>query len=208
MLQRGGSGHRREHTAIVMRGTAPSIHSLSPEQRREAYDAASDRAMDAVRDMAAERKARKPDPRAEHYLTWKDQGRVCVLVVKHRKCMNSYEVSRDGVILRDQHIFLPDSKTIVLEESTGDFLLALFPRSFVRWLETKDGGKDWTAAQRFKETFGVTLPLNRARPWTPQQIATWKRLESLRSSINYRIQTARLPDFKRRTLTLTRNDAS
>jgi hypothetical protein len=189
--------------------TATHIFSLLPDQRRAAYAEALERADEARCAATAEYKARKaaaPDPHRDHYLTWKMQGMVCVLVVKHRDAPNSFAVTRDGSSY--PNVFLPFKRTQLLPESGGEFLLALFPRSFVTWMETKDAGKDYAAAQRYRELFGVTFPLSAARPWTDAQIATWKRLDKLRDSINYRIQAARAPQLKRRELTLTRNGAA
>jgi hypothetical protein len=191
-----------------MRSTAPHIFSLPPEERRAAYAEAMERVDEARREATAEYKARKtaaPDPRRDHYLTWKMQGMVCVLVVKHRDAPASFAVTRDGSSYAN--VFLPFKRTQVLPESGGEFLLALFPRSFVTWMETKDAGKDYAAAQRYRELFGVTLPLSAARPWTDAQIATWKRLDKLRDSINWRIQTARTAP-RRRTSNFTRNDVA
>lgn len=173
-------------------GAAPHIFSLSPEERRKVYDEAEERVWAEVRRLGEEHrtaKAATPDPHSNHYLTWKGQRKFCVLVVRHRPGPKSFAVTRDGSGY--PNIFLPFSRTDELPESDGDFLLAVFALPFVEWMETKDGGKDYTAAQRYRELFGVTLPLSADRAWTDEQIATWKRLDKLRDSINWRIRTAR-----------------
>lgn len=170
------------------------------EAGRAAVGAPTEREADNIRLQAAgvehaamrtrrEAKAEPRDPRADNYLTWKSERKFCVLVVRHRPRPKSFAVTRDGS--GHPNIFLPFSRTDELTESDADFLLAVFALPFVEWMETKDGGKDYVAAQRYRELFGVTLPLSAARPWTAEQIATWERLDKLRSSINWRIQAAR-----------------
>ncbi len=62
-------------------------------------------------------------------------------------------------------------------------MLALIPRSFVRWIGTKDEA----AGQRIRDLLGVTMPLSESRAWTEQDCATWQRLDSRRMSIIARI---------------------
>ncbi len=162
----------------------PSIFSLKPDERRAEYAAAGERAMAAARTMAAEHNARKPDAYEGEYLAWRALGLVCILVVKHRDASASFEISRDGAGAR---IYLPKSKTITLAESDGDFLLALIPRSFVKWICIKDPA----AGGRFRELFGVTLPLAADRAWTSAECETWTRLDRRRTTINVKIQTAK-----------------
>lgn len=163
---------------------SPHIFSLSPEERCAEYDAASERAMAAALEIAAEHNARKPDPHAGEYLSWRVMGMVCILVVKHRDLSASFEISRDGAGAR---IYMPKSKVMPLVESDGDFMLALLPRSFVKWI----GIKDPSAGARFRELFGVTMPLAADRVWTDAECETWTRLDRRRSTINVKIQTAK-----------------
>lgn len=145
-------------------------------------DAAHERVREESARIVAEHKARKPDPHANDYPAWRTMGLACILVVKHRDTAGAYEISRDGGTL--PHIYLPKSKTIALPESDGEFLLAVFPRSFVKWLMTKDA----EAGRRFRELLGVTFPLSPTRPWTTEQCETWTHLDNRRMSINTRIQ--------------------
>jgi hypothetical protein len=164
----------------------PSVFSLPPAERRQAYDAAHERAMEAAHEAAVASKARnKPDPHAGDYLAWRTMGMVCVLVVKHRDKPASFECSRDGGPYR--HLYLPFSQLVPLPESDGEFLLALLPRPWVNRIEKKD----FAGAQPLRELFGVTLPLSAAQPWTDEQCATWERLGNRRLSINSRIQSAK-----------------
>lgn len=176
-----------------MHSAAPSIFSLPPEEKRKAYDEALERCDAEQRRASAEYKARKaapPDPRADNYLTWKDQRKVCVLVVKHQPKPASIECSRDGSYYPP--IYLANSESEPQPESTSDFVLTIVPK----WLAKKT------------DLAGIVLPLSRARPWTDEQAATWARLDRIRDSINRRIQTARAPQIKGRELTLTRNGAA
>jgi hypothetical protein len=156
-----------------MPSTAPSIHSLPPDERRAEYAAASDRAMEAAMDAAREYKARKPDPRSVHdYRGWHTMGLVCVLVVQHQPKPASIECSRDGG--HYTHLYLPFSKIILQPETTDDFALVVIPK----WLAQK------------ANLMGVTPALSDARPWTDVQQKTWDGLGRLRSTINTKIYYA------------------
>ncbi len=167
-----------------MSADLPSIHALTPEQRREAYDDAMERVAEESRQMASEVKARKPDPRSIHdYRGYNTMGLVCVLVVKHRTKPFSWEISRDGSYY--PHTYLPFKPSIKQPESTQDFLLVVVPK--------------WLAARA--EIVGITLPLSPARPWTDEQRETWERLKRLRSIINTNIYFSK----KRPASVLTRS---
>lgn len=154
--------------------TSTHIFALSPDHRRAVYDEAAERVADEARDIVAETKARKSDPRSIHdYRAYNTMGLVCVLVVKHRKKPSSLECSRDGSAY--PHIYLPTSKSIVEPETTDDFALISVPK----WLAQK------------AELIGVTLSLSSARPWTDSQRETWKSLSNLRMGINSKIHFAK-----------------
>lgn len=176
-----------------------SFNSLSLDEKRAWNDAAEDRVRALSREMVATANARKPDPHAGEYLAWRTMELVCILVVKHRDAPASIEVSRDGGAA--SHIYLPKSKTLALPDSEGDFLLALLSRSFVKWIAAKEPA----AGQRFRELFGVTLPLAADRDWTESQCASWQRLDSRRMSINARIQAAK---SRTKYSTLTRSQVA
>jgi hypothetical protein len=167
--------------------TLPHIFSLSPEERRKVYDEAAERAMEAVREMAAEHKARKIDPRSIHdYRAWHTMRMVCILVVKHRDKAASVEVLRDGGAF--PHIYLPTSKMIRQPECTEDFVLAVIPK----WLAQK------------AELQGVAPELCAERPWTDEQRAAWKSLSVARLNINTKIYFAK----KRPHSLISRGDAA
>jgi hypothetical protein len=179
--------------------TLPRIQDLPDDERRAAYEDAAERVAEAGRQESAAHKSRKIDPRgAQDYRTYHTMDLVCVQVVQHRRGPASIGVSRDGSSY--PYVYLPDSRTIILPESTGEFILALIPRPLVEWLERKE----WIAGQRMRELFGITLPLSPARPWTKEQCATWEELTRIRMQINTKIQTAN----KRPTMNLSRRDVA
>jgi hypothetical protein len=156
--------------------TRTRIFDLPPDERREAYDDAMERVMDAARESAAEYKARKPDPRSIHdYRGYHTMRMVCVLVVKSSRAYpNSVQCTRDGT---GAPFYIPNSKKIAQPESTDDFLLCVIPK----WL----ADVDHLALQ------GVTPELCAERPWTDAQRDVWERLTRARSIINTNIYFAK-----------------
>lgn len=178
----------------------PSIFSLSPAEKRIAYDEAYARVVEAASEAARQHKARKPDPYANEYYFWKRARYACVLVVKHAVKPASFEISRDGGSYH--HIYLPFSQIgKTLAESDGDFLMALVSRRWVDFIVAKDFEK----GSRLRELLGITLPLSHATHWTEEQCATWDRLSKRRVSINTRIQSAKM---RGRYSNISRSDAA
>jgi hypothetical protein len=161
--------------------TLPRIHDLPPAERQAEYDAALERVKAASRQIAAERNARKPDPRSIlDYRAWRTMRMVCILVVKHRDKPASFEVSRAGSW---PHIYLPIRKTIVQPESTSEFIVAVIPKAFLTWLASQPD-----APKGVDQLLGVTPDLE--GEWTDAQRETWSALRRLRLSINSKIYTA------------------
>jgi hypothetical protein len=153
-------------------GGAPKIHELPDDERRAAYDAAFERAMDAARTASAAHKARKPDPRSiSDYRAWRTMKMVCVLLVKHQDRAASIECSTDGSSAR---IYIPTKQHILLPESVAEFALMLLPK--------------WLAENR--KLMGVTAELSPDRTWTSADIEQWRELSRQRMSINTKIHYA------------------
>lgn len=148
------------------------IFALSPDDRRAAYDEAAERVADEARDIVAETKARKSDPRSIHdYRAYNTMGLVCVLVVRSATPFPaSFECTRAGAAPR---FFLPKSEIFVMAEATPEFLLAVAPK----WLAEKLG------------LLGVAQDL--VGDWTDAQRETWKSLSNLRMGINSKIHFAK-----------------
>ena len=150
----------------------PSIFALSPDERREAYDDAMERVTEASREIVAETKARKPDPRSIHdYRGYNTMGMVCVLLTRRSPKPASFDCSRNGAAY--PRIYLPFSKCIEQPESTDDFLIVCMPK--------------WLAKNA--ELLGVTPEL--VGDWTDAQRALWESLGRLALSINTRIVNAK-----------------
>lgn len=147
--------------------------TLTRPERSAAYNAAVDRVAAVSREMVAEVKARKPDPRSIHdYRSYLTMGLVCVLVVKHRDREASIECSINGN--SSVHIFLPTKLCIVQPDGVGEFLLICVPK----WLAQRAG------------LAGVTRDLTDARAWTKTDLEAWETLRKIRLGVNSKIYNA------------------
>jgi hypothetical protein len=163
--------------------TLPRIQDLPAAERQAHYDAAQERVRAASREIVAEAKARKPDPRgAFDYRVWHDSNMAAALVVRHPGRTTSLEISADGGRPR---AFLNPAKARIQPESDGDFLLIVLSRSLARWVRER---------QRVN-LMGVTPEL--VGDYSDAQRETWARLKRTCATINARIQCPPSPQQRR-----------
>lgn len=168
-----------------------ALRGTSRDELRALTDAAGEAVMAKSREMIAEDRARKPDPRSPlTYKTYRTMGMVAVVVVRHADRGATLQVSRNGDA-KGKHAFPRAAWLTIQPESAGPFLLALVSKRNLAWILEKQ-----------EVNLGGVVP-ELVGDWSDEDRKTWSDLKHAADHINVRIRAA-----GKRSSIMTRNQAA